>query len=321
MSGKTTNTALWMSIAAMLLISAVLAGCPQNDQPEEPDTSEIAQTGNQPVEYADVPDEPVRIAFVPSVEQGQIEMSLERFESRLADLIDHEVEADIVLSYTACIEQMAAGHFDAALLPAFAYVLAHDRYDVEVKLKAVRDGKATYRGEIIARTDSGIDTLEDLEGRTFGFTDPSSASGYLYPKTFLINEGIDPDADIAEYLFIGNHPMVVEAVFQGRVDAGACFDDARLRLIDTEPQVMEDVKVIAYTPEIPSDTVSFRAGVKGPFWDSVIDALIELSQEGEESVLFEIYEIEELVPAEDSDYDPIREMVETLDYDIESELD
>ena len=319
-SRKDIRTFIITAIAASMCFA--LLGCPANNQPSDND-NQPATNGDSAsgVEDTGVPDEPVRIAFVPSVEQGQIEMSLEEFDSKLADLIDHEVESDIVLSYTACIEQMAAGHFDLALLPAFAYVLAHDRYDVEVRLKAVRDGKATYRGQIITRIDSGIDTLEDLEDRTFGFTEASSASGYLYPKTFLISQGIDPDTDLAEYLFIGNHPMVVEAVFQGRVDAGACFDDARLRLIDTEPQVMEEVKVIAYTPDIPSDTVSFRAGLEGPFWDRVTDALIELSQEGEESALYEIYEIDELVPAENSDYDPIRQMVETLDYDIEAELD
>jgi phosphonate transport system substrate-binding protein len=309
-------------IATSAFICLALFGCPSNNQPSN-GNSQPASNGNSAngVEDTGVPDEPVRIAFVPSVEQGQIELSLEEFDTKLAELIDHEVESDIVLSYTACIEQMAAGHFDVALLPAFAYVLAHDRYDIEVRLKAVRDGKASYRGEIITRTDSGIDTLEDLRGRTFGFTEASSASGYLYPKTFLISQGINPDTDLAEYLFIGNHPMVVEAVFQGRVDAGACFDDARLRLIDTEPQVMEQVKVIAYTPEIPSDTVSFRAGLEGPFWDRVTDALIEMSHEGEEGALYRIYDIEELVPAQNSDYDPIRQMVETLNYDIESELD
>jgi len=263
----------------------------------------------------------VRIAFVPSVEQGQIELALKDFETKLGELIEHPVEADIVLSYTACIEQMAAGHFDAALLPTFAYVLAHERYGIEVRLKAVRNGSPTYRGQIITRVDSGIETLEDLRGKTFGFTEASSASGYLYPKTLLMSNGIDPDVDLAEYTFVGNHPTVVQAVMQGRVDAGATFDDARLRLLDTEPTVMDEVKVIAYTPGIPSDTVSLRPDLHGDFWDRVIDALIELSREGEDSVLFRIYEIEELVPAEDADYDPIREMVETLDYDIEAELE
>jgi phosphonate transport system substrate-binding protein len=219
-------------------------------------------------------------------------------------------------------EQMAAGHFEAALLPSLAYVLAHDRYDVRVALKAVRHGSPTYRGQIITRVDSGIDTLEDLRGRTFGFTDVSSASGHLYPKTLLINSGIDPDTDLAEVTFVGSqHAAVIEAVLHGRIDAGACFDDARTLLEETEPQVMQETKVVAYTPQIPADTVSLRADCVGPFYDRLVEALMELSREGEESPLLSIYTIEELVPAEDTDYDPIRQMVTTLNIDIEAELE
>jgi phosphonate transport system substrate-binding protein len=264
----------------------------------------------------------VRIAFVPSVEQGAIEMQLGEFDRKLSETLGHPVESSIVLSYTACVEQMAAGHFEAALLPPLAYVLAHDRYGVEVALKAVRRGSPTYRGEILARVDSGIDSLEDLRGRTFGFTDVSSTSGHLYPKTLLINSGIDPETDLAEVTFVGSqHSAVVEAVLHGRIDAGACFDDARTLLEETEPDVMESTKVIAYTPQIPADTVSLRADCVGPFYDRLVDALMALSREGENSALMRIYSIEELVPAEDSDYDPIRQMVTTLNIDIEAELE
>lgn len=305
----------------LLIFMAGTAGC---IQPEPAETENEAATATETgmVDTSGAPEGPLRFAFVPSVEQGAIEMELDKFENELSVLINHPVEADIVLTYSACIEQMAAGHFEAAMLPSLAYVLANDIYDVQVRLKAVRHGSATYRGMIIVRADSGITTLEDLRGRTFGFTDSSSASGFLYPKTHLIQNGIDPDVDLAETTFISsNHAAVVQAVMQGRVDAGACFDDARKLLLETEPDVMETVVPISYTADIPSDTVSFRQDCTGEFYDRVTEALIRMSRAGEEGVLYRIYEIEELVPAEDSDYDPIREMASTLGLDIASEID
>lgn len=305
------------ALLALLMFAACAPRDADTNAGEEPTPREIAVG-----ELEGAPEGPVRIAFVPSVEQGAIEMQLGRFDKGLAELLGHPVESSIVLSYAACIEQMAAGHFEAALLPSLAYVLAHDRYDVRVALKAVRHGSPTYRGQIITRIDSGIDTLEDLRGRTFGFTDVSSASGHLYPKTLLINSGIDPDTDLAEVTFVGSqHAAVIEAVLHGRIDAGACFDDARTLLEETEPQVMQETKVVAYTPQIPADTVSLRADCVGPFYDRLVQALMELSREGEESPLMSIYTIEELVPAEDTDYDPIRQMVTTLNIDIEAELE
>jgi phosphonate transport system substrate-binding protein len=309
-----------------ILLTLALTGCPAQN-PSPPDNTEADTPANSETQdnsamdpMEGMPDGPVRIAFVPSVEAGAIETQLDAFDAKVSELLGHPVESSVVLSYTACIEQMAAGHFEVAMLPSSAYIMAHDRYDVQVRLKAVRNGSPTYRGQIITRADSGINTLQDLIGRTFGFTEAASTSGHLYPKTLMIENGIDPDKDLAETTFIGNHQAVVLAVLNGRVDAGATYDDARERLLETEPTVMEQTKVIAYTADIPSDTVSLRADCTGPFYDRLIETLMTISKEGTDSPFYAIYEIEELVPAQDSDYDPIRVMVETLNYDIEADL-
>lgn len=299
-----------------IFISLMLTACPRGNPPEN---SDLDTSSEDTLEGT--PDGPVRIAFVPSVEVGGIETHLDEFDAAVSEILGHPVESSVVLSYTACIEQMEAGHFEAAMLPSSAYIMAHDRYGVQVRLKAVRRGSPTYRGQIITRVDSGIDTIQDLVGRTFGFTEAASTSGHLYPKTLLIQNGIDPNTDLAEMTFIGNHQAVVLAVLNGRVDAGATYDDARERLIETEPSVMDDLKVIIYTTGIPSDTVSLRKDLVGPFYDRFIETLMEISQAGEDSPFYAIYEIDELIPAEDSDYDPIRVMVATLGYNIEADLD
>jgi len=316
-SGESRTLNLWLLIC-LLSFALLMTGCPSSGGSQD-ENKPAAQTEN-PVP-AGAPEGPVRIAFVPSVEAGKIETQLDEFNNELSELIGHPVESVVVLSYSACVEQMGAERLEAAFLPALAYVLANDRYDVRVVLKAVRRGSATYRGEIITRADSGIETLEDLRGKTMCFVDASSASGYLYPKTLLISSGIDPEVDLKDCTFVGSHPAVIEAVLNGRLDAGACFDDARTTLLETEPRVMEETRVVAYTPDIPADTVSFRAGLEGPFYDRLVQALIEIGKKGKDSPLYGIYEIEELVPAQDSDYDPIRQMVNALNYDIEGEID
>lgn len=315
-------------LAAIGVILLALTGCPprgQNtDTDNQPSTSEGQSedpTAISQVAEEKIPDGPVRIAFVPSVEAGEIQLQLTEFDTKLSELLGHPVKSDVVLSYTACIEQMAAGHFEGAMLPTLAYVFAHERYGVRVVLKAVRNGSPTYRGEIIALAESPIQSIMDLKDRTMAFVEASSASGFLYPKTLLLSSGINPDTDLKEVTFVGSHNAVVEAVLQGRVDAGACYDDARTRFLETEPDIMEKTRVVAYTAAIPSDTFSLREDCTGPFYDRLVNALVQLSSEGKESVLFRIYQIEGLVPAVDSDYDPVRQMVQTLNLDLQTEVD
>ena len=42
-------------------------------------------------------------------------------------------------------------------------------------------------------TDAGIKGLADLKGKTLSFGSPSSTSGHLMPRSFLLQAGIDPD--------------------------------------------------------------------------------------------------------------------------------
>lgn len=137
-------------------------------------------------------------------------------------------------SYNAVIEAMAAGRADAMEVGPFSYVLAADvanaeaiavaNYGIEVN----RDETPGYYSVLFTTKGSGIESIEDLEGRSFAFTDPASTSGYLVPANeFLTTMGFDDATQIEEFAqlqFAGNHPSAVQVVADGTVEAGATFD-------------------------------------------------------------------------------------------------
>jgi ABC-type phosphate/phosphonate transport system substrate-binding protein len=76
--------------------------------------------------------------FVPSVEQG----TLVRRGDELARFIREDsglmLRTEVPTSYAAVIQALGTGQADVAWLPAFAYVIAHARYDAEARLQVVR---------------------------------------------------------------------------------------------------------------------------------------------------------------------------------------
>lgn len=264
---------------------------------------------------------PLVMAFVPSTEAEKVIQSGEELIALLNEGTGLSFKAQMSTSYVGIVEAMAVGKVHVAWLPPMAYVYAHDRNGDEVILKVVRDGKPTYRGQIVVMTDSGVSELADLRGKRVAFTDQTSTSGHYYPAAMLREAGLDPNADI-EPLFAGGHDAAVLALVKGSVEAACCYDDARDKLVEMGfPDIKETTRVVAYTADIPADNVAVIKDLDSELVGRVKQGLLKLASSAEgQRVLMELYEVEGLVPAIDADYEPVRWMAELLDKDFEEEL-
>src|SRR6185437_3716402 len=108
---------------------------------------------------------------------------------------------------------------DVAALNTYGYIIAHEKYGAEARLITIRYGDSTYKAQFLARSDSGIKKLEDLNGKKIAFVDPASISGYLLPLKYLKDRGIKPK----ETMFAMRHDNVISMIYQHQVDAGATF--------------------------------------------------------------------------------------------------
>ncbi len=271
------------------------------------------------------------MAFVPSGEARTIIESGSRIAQLLEMATGYRFETFVATSFAGVIEAMGAGRADIGWLNTFSYVIAHQKYGVEVRLVTVRFGLPYYRAEIITQAASGITSLADLRGKNFAFVDPASTSGYLFPLAALKKAGYDPQKFFGQTVFAGSHNNVVLAVYQGRADAGAVYDDARGTVQKTLPDVMEKVKVIWYSSPIPNDTVSFRRDLPEDVKARVEKALLRFAETPAGlDALKSLYEIEALadysllrtkykvqVPSLDSFYDPVRDVARYAGINLE----
>ena len=252
-------------------------------------------------------DRPLHMMFVPSGEAQVILQGGEDIARLLKKFTGLHFKTSIATSYAAVIEAMGAGKVDIGWLATFAYVLAREKYDVDLLLIVVRFGSPFYRGQIVVRADSGITTLEDLQGKRFAYVDPVSTSGHLYPKTLLMAKGLDPDRLFAHAVFAGSHNAVILSIMKGEVDAGATYDDARAAIAKDFPEVYDQVRVIAYTKEIPNDTVTARKNLDPELKKRITEGLQYLAKTPEGSRLLKrLYGISGLMDF-DAFFDPVRQ--------------
>lgn len=272
----------------------------------------------QPVsaEMLGTSENPLRMMFVPS---GDVQVIL-KGGKEVGDLLQKETglhfKTSVATSYAAVIEAMGAGKVDIGWLATFAYVLAKDKYDVELLLVVQRFGSPFYRGQIMVRADSGIHSLKDLKGKRFAFVDPASTSGHLYPKTLLLSKGFEPKTFFGKSVFAGSHNAVVLSIYKGEVDGGAAYDGSRAAVAKSYPDIYEKIKVIAYTKEIPNDTVSVRKDLPENLKSKIRNGLKKISQSPKGSkILKRLYGISGLMDL-DGLFDPVREAGRLLNLDL-----
>ncbi len=261
---------------------------------------------------------PIKLFFVPSVDAKLISSRAKDVERYLEEKTGKEFEIKIPASYVAVVEAFGTKRADVAALNTFGYILANEKYGTEAWITLIRYGNASYKSQIIARKDSGIENVKDIHDKKVAFVDPASTSGYLLPAKKFIDNQVKPK----ESVFAKKHDNVVTMVYQGQVDAGATFhspahkgdiQDAR-RLVRTQyPDVEEKIKIVELSDEIPNDPIVFRKGMDSKLKKDIQSALLEYvkTEEGKKA-FHDLYGANDFRAAKDSDYDSVREMLAAL---------
>ncbi len=295
----------YLIVLSLVVISAMLfAAC----QPKDP----FKDIGTE--------ENPILFAAVPS---GETERVLSGFEDMAALLYESTglvIEPFVATSYAGVIEAMCQDEPKAhmAALATFSYVLAAEKGCADVALVSTRYGSAFYNGQFIVQADSDFETLEDLKGASWCVTDKLSASGYIVPSIMFKGIGIDVETDLGEIVEAGSHEAAAAGVYNGDCDFGTSYVDARARIEEDYPDIMEKTKIIAVEPDIPNDGIQFVTGFPEDVKATLVKGILGLfdTEEGL-AAMDAAYQWSGMEEHDDTYYDPFRQILDASGMSIE----
>ncbi|MBI2372529.1 MAG: phosphate/phosphite/phosphonate ABC transporter substrate-binding protein [Deltaproteobacteria bacterium] len=245
----------------------------------------------------------------------------ERMFQPLVDYLEEQTGREIRLrvteDYGALLDELASGAIDLAKIAPYGYVVAKKTLGVRIIASELTMGRPYYHGLIVVRSESDFRSIEDLRGHTFSYTDPNSASGFIYPRAYLVSRGQDPHAYFSRSYFAGSHDACIRGVASGSVDACATWDVA---LEDETHSALfgvraEELRVVHKTEPIPNDAYVVRAEVDPAVGEAVKAALLRLS--GDSEALGKVIDwktrIDGFVEGDDSAYEVVRQKVALKD--------
>ena len=101
------------------------------------------------------------------------------------------------------------------------YLAGRKAFGLNVLAVPVVKKKVSYKSYIIISKDNPAESIEDLQGQTFAFTDPLSLSGRIYPVAAINTLGHTTDSFFKKTFYTGSHDKSIEAVATGLADGAA----------------------------------------------------------------------------------------------------
>jgi phosphonate transport system substrate-binding protein len=244
---------------------------------------------------------PIRVGLIPQLSAVQMVKQWQPFMVYLSRELNRPVELILKSTYEDVISGIANDEMDMALLASSAYVQAHKRINVKPLVKPVVFGSPYYHSVIIVRKDSRIDSLRQLKGKSFAFTDKNSTSGYFLPHNRIKMSFGKPEAFFSSVLFTGNHDSALLAVYNGTV-SGAGISTTRWNLNNSK---VKDLKIIWKSKSIPLDPFVVKQDMDGRLVDKLRKAFSKFGK-SETRDLAKQMEVDGFVPAYDNEYDIVR---------------
>ncbi len=245
----------------------------------------------------------LKVSAIPDEAPTELLRKFRPLGAYLEKRLNAKVEFVPVTDYASAVEALVGKKVDMVWYGGFTFVQARIRSNNGVIPLVQRTEDQKFRSVFITRADSGIKTLADLKGKTFTFGSPSSTSGHLMPRSFLMQAKIDPDKDFRQLAYSGAHDATIAAVAGGKVQAGALNISVWEKFVNEKKVNTAQVKVFYTTPPYYDYNWTVRSDLDRKLREGITQAFLDLSPataEGRE--ILELQRATRFVPTKAENY-------------------
>jgi phosphonate transport system substrate-binding protein len=248
----------------------------------------------------------LHVSAIPDEAPTELQRKFKPLGDYLKKKTGMNVQFTPVTDYAAVVEGLATHKIDLAWLGGFTFVQAKLRTNGGAVPIVQRIEDEKFTSKFIVPLDSPVKSLAELKGKTFAFGSPSSTSGHLMPRFYLLRAGIDPDKDFKAVAFSGAHDATVAFVASGRAEGGVLNASVWDKLVDGGNPNAAKVRVLSTTPPYYDYNWTVRPGLDAALTKKLTDAFLELDPGNpEHKELMALQRASKFIPTKASNYDGI----------------
>ena len=224
-----------------------------------------------------------------------------------------KVNATFASDYAGLIQGMRFNKVDVAWLGNKAAMEAVDRSNGEIFAQtSAANGAAGYWSLLIVRKDSPINSVEDMlknaKTLTFGNGDPNSTSGYLVPGYYVFAKNHVDASTAFKRTLNSSHEVNALSVAKGQLDVATFNTESWDRLAVTQPDKVEQLKVIWKSPLIPADPMVWSKALSDENKAKIREFFASYGDTDEEKTVLKNMQLGKFLKSSDDQLLPIRQL-------------
>ena len=248
----------------------------------------------------------LRVSAIPDEAPTELQRKFKPLGDYLAKESGTKVQFTPVTDYAAVVESLATRKLDLVWLGGFTFIQAKERTKGTAIPIVQRAEDEKFLSRFIVPADSTAKTLADLKGKSFAFGSPSSTSGHLMPRFFLLKEGVNPEKDFKNVAFSGAHDATVAFVAGGKAEAGVLNASVWDKLVETNNPNAQKVKVLATTPPYYDYNWTVRGDLNPAIVKKLTAAFLKLDPKNPaHKEIMELQRASKFIATKSSNYDGI----------------
>ena len=251
---------------------------------------------------------PLRVAVAAVLSPKATLVSYQSLQEYLSVSLDRPVELVQRQTYAEINDLVHSGEVEVAFICGGAFVQGERDFGMELLVMPQVRGQTTYNSYIIVPQDSSTQTVADLRGKVFAFTDPLSNSGRLVPLYVVLRMGELPEKFFARTIYTYGHDNSIKAVADKLVDGAAVDSLVYEYAIANNPQYLERTRIIYRSPDFGIPPVVVNPNLDPALKAQLSNLLLTLHEnERGRAVLADLF-IDRFLPPDPNAYDSIREI-------------
>lgn len=299
-----------LAIALLLIILPLSAGCSTPSKVSVSLTERLEDIPQvQQLSYAGSADT-LKVAIAGVVSPGTTLKTYQELLTYLEGKIGKKILLIQRSTYAEINDLIKTENVDIAFVCSLAYVLGNRDFGMELLAAPQVSRETVYYSYLIVPRNSAAESLEDMRGTVFAFTDPLSNTGRLAPSYQLLGlTGETPDTFFKGYVFTYSHDNSILAVADGLVDGAAVDSLVYDRVSKSSPDLTSKIKVIERWGPYGIPPVVVNPDMELHLKEQLRDAFLNLGVSKEGQRILNDLGMEKFVQVDDNIYDSIRQML------------